>query len=167
LLEAHLEDCGALIPQPNPNYVPPKTEWRALSACDMTIQGGVMKLRPTGMPAQVESPTFSLPGPAKMTIRARCPQGNDSRWQSYAGRPRVFWSGRGGGEPSGHQLFDVPYTGEWTEVDVPLPTQAVLGHIRIQPGYPPAEMEVDWIRLEYAGRYYEDRNAMVQWDFNE
>jgi arylsulfatase A-like enzyme len=167
MLDRHLEEAGAIVPQLNPAYVPPENEWRAVSACKLELREDYMHIESTGMSAQIESPTFSLPGPAKMVIRARCPEGNDTRWQSFGGRPRVYWSGRGGGQPSSYQVFDVPRTGQWHEIEAPLPTESVLGHIRLQIGYPPAVMDVQWVHLVYTGRYYENMDTAVMWDFRQ
>ncbi|MCL5269933.1 MAG: sulfatase, partial [bacterium] len=165
LIEAHIKSTGAIVPEPNPAYLPPTAEWKTGPALAVERAIGMLRIQCTGINGYVDTPTFSMPGPLIIRLHARRPVDNESRWQTLPGRPRFRWRPRDAAEFGNDQLvFDVPHDGLWHEIEVPVPTEEIVAQLRLFPGYAPDSIDLDWIRVEQAGLASRD-GAGVVWNF--
>ncbi|MCL5270887.1 MAG: sulfatase-like hydrolase/transferase [bacterium] len=169
LIDRHLRETGALVPIPNPNYVPPVTEWKTGGNCTLERAGGMLKVKCTGMNASIIGPTFKMPGPVLVKLRVRRPVDNDWRWMTYPGRPKIAWRDENSANFGANPLavFDVPHDGEWHEVTVPITTDKILAQLMIHTGYAPDAMDIASVRVESAGLIPGDATHAVDWQLDE
>ncbi len=95
---------------------------------------------------------LSVPGPVTATLRLRASQGGASRlsWRSDGDKDFL---------PASTAAFDWPASAEWQTVQVRLPAEGRLIHLRLSPGPGSQGLELRSIDLQGAG------GPPVRWDF--
>ncbi len=162
LLDKHLEDTHALVPKPNPNYVPGAEReiegWRPNGNCWITRQDGLLALTSIGDDPFIINRTVPEAS-GELTIRFRMRS-------KGPGPGQFFWTTRR--EPQfgpGRRLdFEYRQDGSWQEhaltFDAPDPLQA----IRIDPIVGSGKVEFEWIRVESAE---EGAKHLAEWRFSQ
>jgi hypothetical protein len=134
LLEAHLDEAGALRPKPNPNYnAAAAAQLKARAPdfglvpkqCETQFADGILKVTPAGKTPFLGTAQVKFPGPLTLSMTLRSEAGGTGRIAWKTARQEEF--------PEEGQ--EVDYTaaggGEWETVEVAIPAKGVTGTIRI------------------------------------
>ena len=115
-------------------------EWLAEQHCDVTAEGGLLKILATQADPYMHR-KVDLPG-GRMLLQMRARSRN-------SGPGSVYWTTREspsrGEDKSKH--FPLVHDGQWHEVSADFTAPGRLTDLRIDPGATAGEFEIDWIRL--------------------
>jgi arylsulfatase A-like enzyme len=158
LLQAHLEDAGAVLPSPNPAFDPkqyhpefigltPEEQsalgdaagWEPVGTCTLEPGGGILRINSTGDDPYIKDKgTLTLSGgPFEVAFRIR---------SGSSGSAAVYYndSSRATKLP-----FEMNHDNQWQTVEVTAPVEA-LTRLRIDPSSAPGVIEIDWVRVNNA-----------------
>jgi len=143
-LDEWLEETGARMPVPNPNYNPALIGWTSSNDCRLEVKDGVLKIKSVG-----GDPWFHTTDPLGLAV---CPDGAILKIRMKCkseGPAQAFWTTYVG-EPFHHSRrvdFDLVHDGEWREYEVKLPVRCMMEAVRLDPGTGPGEIEIEWIKV--------------------
>lgn len=131
LLEAHLDEAGALRPKPNPNYnAASVTAARAPDLglvpkqCETQVADGSLKVTPTGKIPFLGTASVKFPGPLTLSLTLRSEAGGTGRIAWKTAKQEEF--------PEGQVVeYTVAGGSEWETVEVAIPAKGVTGIIRM------------------------------------
>ena len=166
LIDQFVEETGALVPQPNPNFgsTPTRTPREAASTpldglvartCEAVAMDGAVRITGTGRNPFLGTAQVRLSGPLTLKLRAR---------SSIGGKGRVQWRIPPQEDfPESGQLvtYDLPGGNEWREITVQLPIEGNVGVIRLF--LPAEESSVELQSIEYQDM----RGRKKAWDFSD
>ena len=143
-LEKWLRDVGAVLPKPNPKYVPVGM-WQAQSDCRIRRAGGVLRIEPTGNRPVLVSRRFGpVRGPVTVKFRMKTVgpgMAGDETW--------LYWSNDR--QPSfarqRRARVKLVLDGRFHEYSARLPAQHGVSRLRLDPGRARQPIEIDWIRV--------------------
>ncbi|NOX55713.1 MAG: sulfatase [Planctomycetes bacterium] len=143
-LEEWLQEVGAVLPKPNPKYIPPGI-WSAQSDCRVQRKSGVLRVEPTGNRPVLVSRRFGpvrgnvivkfrlrTVGPGMAGDEAWLYWSND-RYPSFARERRV--------------RIKLILDGQFYEYSASLPAEHGVNRLRLDPGPARQPLEIDWIRV--------------------
>jgi hypothetical protein len=151
ILATSAGDAGVQI-NPYPRAVLPEVEvarwsfqggtdgWRAENHCELSAEGGVLKIRATGEDPFMHRPVRLAGGDVVLAMKARGRTG---------GSGSVFWTtdrSPGRGEDKARH-FGLRQDGQWHEYRVPFPAPGTILDLRIDPGTGAGRFEIESIRL--------------------
>jgi len=156
LIDEFLRRTDALVPIPNPAYDPKAAalgRWVA-RGCQVAVADGVAHLRCTGKSPFVAISGLKFRGPTGVAFRAKSTAGGPAKIQWRTVGQRQF--------PAGQIVpFDLPADGQWHELEIKLPVNGTLLHLRLYPATKPGQVDIDWIRL--SGK---DGAVQQSWEFD-
>ena len=168
LIDAFIQDTGALYPKPNPAYQPRVAEPQPAGAkaaadplaglvpkfCKLSIANGAARVEADGRTPYLGTAHVKATGPIQLKLRARSTTG---------GPGKVQWTTKDQAEfPKTGQTveFTLPAGNDWQDVTVDIP---VTGKLRIIRLYLPADKSP----VEIASIQYTDKTGTLNvWSFN-
>ena len=148
MLDKHLEETGALVPRPNPAYMPGAAkeiaQWRPSGQCWLALRGGLLLVTSTGGDPFISNNAVpEASGKLEVRFRMR---------SKAAGAGQFFWSTRGAKQFGPEQRLDFSprHDGNWEEHTIAFEAATPLEAIRIDPGTAPGAIEFEWIALDAA-----------------
>ena len=160
LLEAHLDETGALRPKPNPDFseiqakIMRAPDWGLVpKQCETEIVDGTLKVSPTGRVPFLGTAQVKLRGPLSLKMTLRAEQGGKGRIQWRTAAQDSF--------PEEGQVVDYSLSGrkEWEPVEIEIPVKGVSATIRIF--LPNAEVPVEIRSIEFKAA----NRATKSWSF--
>ncbi|MDF1862397.1 MAG: sulfatase [Verrucomicrobiales bacterium] len=164
LLEAHLEETGALQPKPNPNYnaAAASAQTKAARApdfglvpkqCETQVAEGILKVTPAGKNPFLGTAQVKMPGPITLRMKVRSEAG---------GAGRIAWRKASQESFPEEQVVDYTVTGgsKWQDVTVTIPAKGVTSTIRI---HVPGGAATEFQAIEFSGA----NGATKTWDFEK
>ena len=114
--------------------------WVAENQCTLSTTNGQLLIRSTGSDPYMHSPVDFPGGQVAVQLRVRCKVG---------GAGSVFWTTdkfpRRGEDQRAD--FSIPDDGQWHETQTRFQAPGRLKDLRIDPGFNPGLIEIDWIRI--------------------
>lgn len=164
LLEAHLDETGALRPRPNPNYnaAAAGAQAKAVRApdfglvpkqCETQVADGILKVMPSGKNPFLGTAQVKMPGPITLRMKVRSEDG---------GTGRVAWRKAAQETFPEEQVVDYTVAGgnTWQEVTVTIPVKGVACTVRLHlPGGAATEFQA----IEFSGA----NGGRKVWNFEE
>lgn len=166
LIDAFIQQTGALAPQPNPAYQPrPAATVPAADPldgllprrCKAVIADGALRIVGQGAAPFLGTARVKSTGPMTMDLRVRAPRG---------GMGRVEWRVDGQDEfPASGQSadFSLAASDDWQDVKIEVPVQGRTNIVRL---YLPADkgpLEIQWIRYKQIA----SAKTVYAWDFRD
>ncbi|MEM7602741.1 MAG: sulfatase, partial [Verrucomicrobiota bacterium] len=160
LLEAHLDETGALRPKPNPNYTkaPAKLTRTAdfglvPKQCETQVGEGILRVTPNGKNPFLGTAQVKMKGPITLRMKLR---------SEADGIGRITWKLNSQESfPEGQEVeYTVSPSGEWEEVTVELPVKGVTGLVRV---YLPGGDVAEFQKIDYTAA----NGSQKAWDFEE
>ena len=162
LLEAHLDETGALRPKPNPNYNAAAAAQSTARApdfglvpkqCETQVADGSLRVTPTGKTPFLGTAQVKFPGPLTLSLTLRSEAGGTGRIAWKTAKQESF--------PEG-QVVDYPVAGgdEWETVKVAIPAKGVTSTIRI---FLPGAAATEFQAIEFSAT---NRKGKA-WNFEE
>jgi arylsulfatase A-like enzyme len=160
LLEAHLEDAGALRPKPNPNFneaaakVVRTADFGLVpKQCETQLGEGILRVTPVGKNPFLGTAQVKFPGPLTLRMTLRSEDG---------GTGRIAWKTAKQESFSEDQVVDYSVAGgsEWEKVEVTIPVKGATGLVRI---YLPEGDVTEFQSIEYSAK----SGGKKGWDFAE
>jgi len=157
-LAAFLEQTGAAVPRPNPNFRPEAVDsvcgWKGAGDARLNLSHEVFQLRSFGnAPAMVCEKALKLPaGKYSLSVRIRS-------WA--AGPAALYWSGAGAEfTPEAAAPIRFPADGLWHECQSELDFAGEVNTLRLNPAAGEGSVSLAWLRL------HNSSGQMVEeWDF--
>lgn len=143
LIEQHLIDTDALIPNANPNYIPPAFDgWTPNYGVRVFDEGGPIRMLSNSYLPALDSPAnlSSKATPAKVEVSM-----TSRSW----GDGRIWWRFPGDTEwlPAQSTSFSVTHDNTKRTLSIPIAPGAQVQQIRFQPSSGYFETDVDFIRI--------------------
>ncbi len=158
MMDRHLEESGANVPRPNPNYDPEYHTrfdgWLPSGDTRMAFGTGTLIINSTGGDPFIHQATVpAAEGALHFRYRAR---------SNSDGEGMFFWGTENAPNFGPHQRleFDMQHDDEWHEYDVAFVANAPLTSIRVDPSTARGRIEIDWIRLVDS-----EGNVLKTWSF--
>ncbi len=168
LLQAHLDDADAVLPNRNPSFDPQQyhpefigltpeeqaelsagADWAAMGTCVIHREGGVLQISSSGDDPYVKDKgALQLTGgPFVVSFKIR---------SGSAGEAAVYYnnSSRATKVP-----FEMKHDDQWRTVQVAVPAET-LTRLRIDPSSAPGLIELDWVRVQNAAG-----KTVKEWSF--
>lgn len=154
LIDAFVQETGALYPKPNPAYRPDADVTAPASDpaqglvpkfCTMAVAGGALRIEAAGKEPFLGTTLVKGPGPLTLQLRVRAPAGGPGRVRWVTGDQTDF------NAPGQSAEFALKADAAWQDVTVALPVQGVPRIVRL---YVPADrgaVEIASIRYLGAG----------------
>jgi len=144
LIDGFVEDTGALVPQPNPDYkAPDPAAGLVPKQCSAEVVDGALRVRSDAVSPFLGTAQVRFTGPINFTLRARSEKG---------GRVVLRWiteDGTGNFTKNGEVTLDLPAGDGWQELTAELPVKGRAKIIRL---YLPAEKSpVEIESIKYTG----------------
>jgi len=161
MLDAHLAETGALVPQRNPNYRTDAAKeiagWRPSGQCWIRQDADAMVMTSTGPdPFIVNGSVPRASGKLAARFRMR---------SSGTGVGQFFWTTEKARQFGPHQRLDFSpvHDGDWHEYEIAFEANAPLAALRIDPATGPGVIEFQWIQVREQGA---PEPVIQEWTFS-
>lgn len=144
LIDQHLAATGAVVPKPNPSYVPgsSRSKFGHSKSCSFKIDGGLLHLRSTGTDPWFSASLRHSESKGPFLLRFRMKSGG-------GGPGKILWQEAPGQAYDGKSRavgFSPVHDSEFHEIEVRLPCTTLAG-IRIDPGEAAGDYQFDHIAV--------------------
>ena len=145
LIDGFFQDTGALAPIPNPNFNPTV---RLLGGwvnknCDVAVADGVLEVSTTRPAAMLAVTGLKCRGPLVVKLRIKADGGTGAVQWRTSRQPKF---------PDGQLVpFDLPATGQFSDVEVKLPVEGSMVHMRLFLSPRSDSVKIDQIQIATAG----------------
>jgi hypothetical protein len=156
LIDAFIDDTGALAPKPNPAYVKPDPAAGLVpKMCRITLIDGALRVQADGRTPFLGTAQVRHTGSTTLKLRARSAAGGTGKVQWKTADQESF--------PATGQIveFNLPAGDTWQDVTVNLPVAGKLAIVRLYVPARQAPVEIE--SIEFAG----DDNRPKIWNFGE
>jgi len=166
-IDRFLADTGALVPKPNPAYRPlgasrpedPLGGWVA-KGCRTAVRDGVLRIEPEAAKPFVASARLgqmSHNGPVVLKLRVRAAHDGKGQIQWRCADQEKF--------PTSGQVvsFDYPAGGDWQDIEIEVPVEGTLVHVRLHVPGDAGLVEIDSIAFVAADR--PETGPLAEWEF--
>jgi len=141
LIEKHLADTQALVPEINPAYRPSALGWTGNKDAKLTRVDGLLRIESTGNDPWIRTSFFPRTS-GKITVELRMRSNAAGRGTVYVGTQDNPVYG-----PQRLKNFEIRHDGKWHAYRVDIVLDSRLKSLRIDPGQSPGEIEIARIRL--------------------
>lgn len=168
MIEGHIKDTHAVVPQPNPAFDPKKfmpeniglpknrqkaagsvAGWVGAGTCTLTQGNGHLIVNSTGQDPYLMAQRFDVVGGGAFKVHLRM--------KSHSSGAGMFYYNKPAKERT--ITFPAQHDGAWHEYQVKIPVEQLTA-LRLDPSTAQGRLELDWIRVEDSSG-----KTVLQWDF--